>query len=94
MITQPAARNILHELAKKYNLPVEVIDAICDSQYRCLRDNIRDGANEVIMLPKWGKYTVSQVKIKRVEGIRERIKLKLLEEVERTDIPPNTQDIH
>lgn len=85
---QTQVTNIIKDLAKKYNLPIQVIDLICTTQYKSAVTFIRENQDATIMLPNWGKYITSKAKVKRVQTLRDK---KLLKQVnEETNILSST----
>jgi len=61
-------------LAKKFNLPIEVVQKICDSQYEFCKTIISSGKDEPIHLQFLGKFRVKPFRRELVQKKREVIK--------------------
>ena len=62
------------ELAKKYNLPIEVMQKICDSEFEFAKSIISEGNDEPIYLQFLGTFRVKPGRRALVQKKRERIK--------------------
>jgi nucleoid DNA-binding protein len=62
------------ELAEKYNLPVEVIEKICDSQFEFTKSIISNGKDEQVRLQNLGLFQVKSGARNMVAKRTERLK--------------------
>ena len=67
-------KKIHEELSEKFNLPVAVIEKICDSQFEFVKEVIAQGNDEPVRLQYLGTYLVKPGRRKIVEERRERLK--------------------
>lgn len=72
-------KKIYTELSKEFNLPISVIEKICDSQFEFTRRMIMTGNDEPIRLQYLGLFEVKPNRRENVRKKRERMK-KLHEE--------------
>lgn len=64
-------QDIINSIAKEENLPIPVVLSIIQSQYKFIRDEIASidvtkSMQKTILVPKWGKYSISQSKAKAI----------------------------
>lgn len=62
---------IIKKIAQEENLPIQVVTAVIQSQFKVIRDEIASidvtqSTKKTILVPKWGKYYVSQAKAKAI----------------------------
>lgn len=64
---QKRIEKLLSEISEKYNLPLEVIKEIYNSEWLFVKRQINTLEFPIIMLPSWGKYIPSKTKLKKLE---------------------------
>jgi hypothetical protein len=62
------------KLAEKYDLPIEVIQKICDSQFEFAKNIISEGKDEQVQLQFLGKFLVKPNRRRLVKERQERIR--------------------
>ena len=62
-MAQKKINDILRELSKKHNLPLNVIEEIYESQWKKLKEEASSLEFKTIKLPNWGKYIASNKKL-------------------------------
>lgn len=67
-------KDIYEELSKKFNLPVSVIEKICDSQFEFTKEVISRGEDDPVRLQYLGMFYVKEGRREIVRQRRERIK--------------------
>lgn len=58
---------MIKNISSTYGLPDYVVEEIWLSQFRFVRDKIKEGEYKTIMLHKWGKYTPSLRKLEHIK---------------------------
>lgn len=66
-INSKEIQELIADIAKEENLPIQVIQTIIQSQFKFIRDEISSidvtkSTKKTILVPKWGKYYISQTK--------------------------------
>lgn len=64
---QRKVEEIIIAIAKKYDKPYEVIYAAYTSQFKKLREIMKERGHEIVKLPTWGKYIVSMGKLEKID---------------------------
>jgi len=59
---------IIHQLATKYNLPLNKVKEIVEYQFKFASQKMKEGKFETVRLPYFGKFSVNS---KRLEHIQE-----------------------
>lgn len=66
-MAQKKIEDLLKVLSIKYNLPIQVIFEIYNSQFRKLKQEISSLEFKTIKLPAWGKYIPSNKKMEKLK---------------------------
>jgi hypothetical protein len=69
MNLQKKIEDILKEVAKKYNKPYNVILAVYISEFKKLKEEMNSLQFKTVKLPNWGKFIVSQKKLKKIDYV-------------------------
>ena len=56
----------LRRIAKENNIPEEVVYHIFNYQFKFLQTSINKDNTKTVMLPKWGKFCLSEGKLKKI----------------------------
>lgn len=84
--------DVIHQLHLKYNLPKGAIRAIVDSPFRCLTDSLRAKEFKNFLFVNFGKFCVSKIKHKKLEGARLKREREQKENEQKQD-PPNFRGV-
>lgn len=77
-MAQKKVEDLFKKLAKKYDLPANVIEEVFMSQYKKTREEVNGLEFPIIKLPSFGKFIPSQTKLSKYkyEPQKELLKLK------------------
>ena len=64
-------RTIVHKLATKYNLPLEVVEGIVNYQFKFVSKIMKEGDFEAIRLPYFGKFSVNPNRVKYITKLKD-----------------------
>ena len=64
-------RTIVHKLATKYNLPLEVVEGIVNYQFKFVSKIMKEGDFEAIGLPYFGKFSVNLNRVKYITKLKD-----------------------
>jgi nucleoid DNA-binding protein len=64
-------RTIVHKLATKYNLPLEVVADIVNYQFKFVSKIMKEGDFEAIRLPYFGKFSVNPNRVKYITKLKD-----------------------
>lgn len=70
---QKKVQEILSKLAKKYDLPVHVIEEVYNSQFGIIKENIKGFTFKTIKLPNLGKFAASKNKVSKIKKYQDAI---------------------
>jgi|TARA_R100001015_G_C4569965_1_gene128209 nucleoid DNA-binding protein len=59
-------KGAIHNLATKYNLPLEKVEAIVTSQFKHVAKVMSSGKFESVRLPYFGKFSVKKGRVKYI----------------------------
>ena len=65
-------RTIVHKLATKYNLPLEVVEGIVNYQFKFVSKIMKEGDFEAIRLPYFGKFSVNPNRVKYINKLKKK----------------------
>ena len=63
-------REIIYFLANKYNLPLQEIDSIVNSQFKFAKEIIVKGDFDTVRIPYFGKFTVDKGRVKHINRLK------------------------
>ena len=64
-------RTIVHKLATKYNLPLEVVADIVNYQFKFVSKIMKEGDFAAIRLPYFGKFSVNPNRVKYITKLKD-----------------------
>ena len=65
-------REIIHYLATKYNLPLQIIERIVLHQFKYVSKIMKEGNFESIRLPYFGKFSVNPNRVKHLNALKKK----------------------
>jgi len=63
-------REIIHYLATKYDMPLQLIDKIVSYQFKYTSKIIKEGNFESIRIPYFGKFSVNLNRVKYLTALK------------------------
>ena len=63
-------REIIHYLATKYNIPLQIIDKIVSYQFKYTSKIVKEGNFESIRIPYFGKFSVNPNRVKYLTKLK------------------------
>ena len=63
-------REIIYFLANKYDLPLQEVESIVNSQFKFVKDIIGIGDFDTMRLPYFGKFTVDKGRVKHINRLK------------------------
>ena len=61
---------ILYKLANKYNLPIQTIEKIVNSQFKFVNKVMKEGKFESVRLPYLGRWSVNKNRVKHINRLK------------------------
>ena len=63
-------REIIYFLANKYDLPLQEVESIVNSQFKFVKDIIGIGDFDTMRLPYFGKWSVNKNRVKHINELK------------------------
>jgi nucleoid DNA-binding protein len=63
-------QEIIYFLANKYDLPLQEVKSMVDSQFKFIKEIIEEGEFDTIRLPYFGKFTVDLGRVKHINRLK------------------------
>ena len=64
-------REIIYFLANKYDLPLQEVESIINSQFKFVKEIIGKGDFDTVRIPYFGKFTVSNGRVKHINRLKD-----------------------
>jgi nucleoid DNA-binding protein len=63
---------IIYKIANKYNLPLQTVERIVNSQFKYLAKIMNDGNFDSVRLPYFGKFSVKKGRIAHIKRLTDK----------------------